>query len=298
VIVPADLRAGLATWAGDAGAEWLASLPALVTSLAERWSLTVGEPYVPSGYTALALRVTCADGTPGVLKVRCPVEDEAVESAALRHFGGRAAVALLDADDTCRALLLERCDPGTSLLTEPDDVAVAEVCALLPDLWSPAPAGHPFPMVADAALRWSERLRRNDFGVPAALCDETLALLEWLVADPGPAMVLHGDLHAANVLRARRRPWLAIDPKGRVGEAAYDVAPLIRDRVTAANVRCRFDASMWATPSPRGSTCTPRRSSRRCPARVASHARGGARRVRRSRGDATRGDAGPGAGRA
>jgi streptomycin 6-kinase len=43
--------------------------------------------------------------------------------------------------------------------------------------------------------------------------------------------VLHGDLHHYNVLAARREPWLAIDPKGVVGEPAYDTAALLHNPV-------------------------------------------------------------------
>lgn len=35
-------------------------------------------------------------------------------------------------------------------------------------------------------------------------------------------VLLATDLHAGNVLRAQREPWLAIDPKPFVGEPAYD----------------------------------------------------------------------------
>jgi streptomycin 6-kinase len=41
--------------------------------------------------------------------------------------------------------------------------------------------------------------------------------------------LLHGDLHHFNILAARRRPWLAIDPKGLAGEAAYEVGALLRN---------------------------------------------------------------------
>ena len=34
--------------------------------------------------------------------------------------------------------------------------------------------------------------------------------------------VLSTDLHAGNVLRSQREPWLAIDPKPFVGDPAYD----------------------------------------------------------------------------
>ncbi|ADB42696.1 aminoglycoside phosphotransferase family protein [Spirosoma linguale] len=38
--------------------------------------------------------------------------------------------------------------------------------------------------------------------------------------------VLHGDLHHENVLDLGKRGWLAIDPKGLVGERAFDFANL------------------------------------------------------------------------
>ncbi len=45
-------------------------------------------------------------------------------------------------------------------------------------------------------------------------------------------MLLHGDYHHGNVLAAERMPWLAIDPKPLVGERAYDLAWLVRDRLS------------------------------------------------------------------
>jgi streptomycin 6-kinase len=42
---------------------------------------------------------------------------------------------------------------------------------------------------------------------------------------------LHGDLHHYNILSAERQPWLAIDPKGIVGEPAYETGALIRNPV-------------------------------------------------------------------
>ena len=44
-------------------------------------------------------------------------------------------------------------------------------------------------------------------------------------------MLLHGDLHHWNILRATRELWLAIDPKGVVGEPAYEVGALMRNRL-------------------------------------------------------------------
>jgi streptomycin 6-kinase len=238
VRVPDDLAATVSAWAGDAGTAWLATLPSLVAALAEQWSLTVGEPYRPSGYTALAVRVRQADGTPCVLKVRCPEPDLAPEAAGLRAFGGRAAVRLLAEDAERGALLLERCEPGTTLLAAvADGEAVRVLCGLLPDLWVPAPEG--YVTTTEVANRWAATLS-GTVSIDAALRDEALDLLGGLASFDGEPLLLHGDLHAANVLRATRRPWLAIDPKPLVGDPAFDVAALLRDRVTDATVRDRL----------------------------------------------------------
>jgi streptomycin 6-kinase len=42
-------------------------------------------------------------------------------------------------------------------------------------------------------------------------------------------MLLHGDLHHDNILAAQREPWLTIDPKGLVGEPAYETGALLRN---------------------------------------------------------------------
>lgn len=41
---------------------------------------------------------------------------------------------------------------------------------------------------------------------------------------------MHGDFHARNILRAEREPWLAVDPKGYVGDPAYDGGTLVGAR--------------------------------------------------------------------
>ena len=43
----------------------------------------------------------------------------------------------------------------------------------------------------------------------------------------GQVVLLHGDLHHDNILAAQRAPWLAIDPKGLLGEPAYETAAFL-----------------------------------------------------------------------
>ena len=46
-------------------------------------------------------------------------------------------------------------------------------------------------------------------------------------------MVCHQDFHGGNVLPDADGGWLAIDPKPLIGERAFDLASLLRDRRAA-----------------------------------------------------------------
>jgi streptomycin 6-kinase len=54
------------------------------------------------------------------------------------------------------------------------------------------------------------------------LVREGLRLFEELPRSAPIEVLLATDMHAGNVLRATREPWLVIDPKPFVGDPAYD----------------------------------------------------------------------------
>jgi streptomycin 6-kinase len=229
--VPEELVRNATELRGAKGAEWANRLPALVTDLEWRWSLEVGPPFpgLSQNYVAPALR---ADGMAAVLKLSFPEDPEfATEARALRLFDGRGIARLLELDPERGAMLLERLEPGVPLdALEDDEEAMSVAADVLRRLWRPAPANHPFPLVSDLA-RGLVRLRRHFGGgtgpLPAALVEEAEALFAELIASQAEPVLLHGDLHHGNILAARRRPWLAIDPKGVVGEPAYDTGALL-----------------------------------------------------------------------
>jgi streptomycin 6-kinase len=157
--------------------------------------------------------VTRADGTPAVLKVGPPGGHEA---AALAAFGGRAAARLLASDPERGALLVERLEPGTPLAAVADDDAATLAAAdVMRRLHRPPPADHGFPDVAE----WGRDL--PDPGEFAELC-----------ASSAPDVLLHGDLHHFNILR-HGDGWAAIDPKGVIGEPAYETGALLRNPAPA-----------------------------------------------------------------
>lgn len=224
---------------GPSGEEWLRALPSLLARYGARWSLTVGPPFEPLSYNYVAPAVR-TDGTPVVLKLGVPNPELVTEIQALRHFDGRGIVRLLAADPEGGALLLERLSPGKPLAAllhdQPtlatDERATAVAARVMRQLWRPVPADHPFPTVA----RWAaglERLRHHYGGgtapFPAALVGKAEALFAELIDSMDPPVLLHGDLHHHNILSAGRQPWLALDPKGVVGEPAYEVGALLRN---------------------------------------------------------------------
>jgi streptomycin 6-kinase len=251
-MITADLsRNVLGTW-GEDGARWLADLPAILAGLARDWDLTVGRPYELSLHYVTA--VTRGDGTPAVLKLGVPGGGSLEEEVpALAAFGGRGAVRLLRADLARGALLLERVDPGwraRDLIPGRDAEATSAAVGVMRRLHVPPPPGCLVPDVLTQAEAFDGYVRR--FGengpLPLDLVVRAGGLMRELCASATARVVLHGDLHHDNILRATREPWLAIDPHGLVGDPVYEVGSLLynpdpdnRDATLAALVHSRVD---------------------------------------------------------
>jgi streptomycin 6-kinase len=216
---------------GEAGRAWLEQLPAALAACARQWSLTLQPPFPQLSYNYVAPAVR-ADGARVVIKAGCPQDQEFLsETEALRLFNGRGMVQLLQFDRERRVMLLERVEPGVSLRHEADPERVVSVAAeVMQRLWQPVEAGHPF-LTVEGWGKGFERTRRRYGGtsgtLPAALFDRAEAIYADLVQSMVDRVLLHGDLHHDNILTATRQAWLAIDPKGVVGEPAYETAPLL-----------------------------------------------------------------------
>jgi streptomycin 6-kinase len=169
------------------------------------------------------------------LKLSFPQDREfRSEVEALRLFDGCGAARLLELDLDLGAMLLERLEPGTPLVAlENDEEATSIAAGVMRRLRRPTPENHVFPTVAYWASGLT-RLLRNRFDgdtgpLPAALVEEAERLFAELLASSAEPALLHGDLHHLNILAAQREPWLAIDPKGVIGEPAYETAALLHN---------------------------------------------------------------------
>jgi streptomycin 6-kinase len=196
--------------------------PAILRLLQLRWPLTIGPPFAGASCAWVA-PVTLADGSAAVLKLATPHMEGEHEIDGLRFWNGDPTVRLIDADETLGAMLLERCEPGTPLRALPEAEQDAVIAALLRRLWRSPQPPHPFRPLAEMIACWSrETLADAARWLDPPLVREGLAVFEQLARPLPSAVLLATDLHAGNVLRSRREPWLAIDPKPFVGDPAYD----------------------------------------------------------------------------
>ncbi|MFF5565041.1 aminoglycoside phosphotransferase family protein [Streptomyces sp. NPDC012623] len=218
-----------------AAAEWLGRLSGTAADAVARRGLAVERVVAPGGRSGLLLLVRRSDGSPATLKIAPAFAGSAAERAALACWRGWGAALLLDdapaaPDD---ALLLERLHPEISLRSLPEAKALLEAADTVRKLWVEPPAGHAFETVAERTSRQALALRGTSDDEPfAPLVSAALAARDELCADASAeALLLHGAFRQGKVLAGDRAPWLAVGPEPVVGERAYDLARLARDRV-------------------------------------------------------------------
>jgi streptomycin 6-kinase len=219
------------------GDGWLEKLPEAAERAVALHELTVERVQVPGGRSSLVVLVRRPDGSPAVLKLAPPRSRPGAERAALSHWGGLGAVQLVeevaehDAQDG--VLLLERLHPDVSVRSLPEAKALLEAAGTLRRLWVEPPAGHAFETVADRTGRQAEAMRAGAgaFGEVAGLVDAALGARAELLGAPPEGRLLHGTFRQSKVLAGERMPWLAVGPDPVVGESAFDLARLVRDRV-------------------------------------------------------------------
>ncbi len=221
VAVPAALVEATIRREGEAGRAWTRELPGLIAGLTERWGCEVtGEPM--HGQVAVVVPVRRREER-AVLKVSFPHPGNRGEASGLRQFDGRGAVRLMDADDDRFALLLERAGPRT-LVSEPSADAAIEIAGVLARRLAVV-AEPGTPSLAATAEGWAEQLDGQVADRPGVVPADAVRRARETIAELGrdsTPTLLHGDLHAGNVLASGREPWLAIDPKGWRGTAVYD----------------------------------------------------------------------------
>ncbi|MFD3483119.1 aminoglycoside phosphotransferase family protein [Streptomyces sp. NPDC058665] len=218
------------TYGESVAGEWLGRLPGIAQEAVERRELTVERVVAPGGGSSLVVLVRRPDGAPAALKVAPPFAAPGPERAALTHWKGWGSVELISGSDG--ELLLERLHTETSLRSLPEAKALLEAAGTVRKLWVEPVADHGFETVAERTARQAAAMRAaSDPQVVPLVTAAIDAREELLAAGPAELMLLHGAFRQGKVLSGDRAPWLAVGPVPVVGERAYDLARLVRDRV-------------------------------------------------------------------
>ncbi|MFJ4923100.1 aminoglycoside phosphotransferase family protein [Streptomyces sp. NPDC088725] len=215
---------------GERGVVWLAELPGLVDELLERWGC-VPEGDVTHGGIGIVVPVRRQAEGSAVLKVSFPHPGNVHEPDAFVAWGGRGAVLLYERENENFAMLLERAYASPLSEVEDTDEVVTVAARISRRLAVPAPPG--LPRLRERAGTWEEQLRRDDGELAHAMSRYAVDAAAATIRELGavqPDVLIHGDLHARNILRADREPWLAVDPKGYAGDPAYDGGTLLKSR--------------------------------------------------------------------
>jgi streptomycin 6-kinase len=166
-----------------------------------------------------------------VVKVSFPHPGNVHEPDAFVAWGGCRAVLLHERDDEHFAMLLERAGSSTLAEDAEGDEVMRIAGRISHRLAIPAPPA--LPRLREQVDAWESELSRDAEELEHTLSryavDAALATLRDLGRDQ-PDVLIHGDLHARNILRADREPWLAVDPKGYAGDPAYDAGTLLKSR--------------------------------------------------------------------
>ncbi len=194
---------------------------------AQQWDVAIHHAWETTG-SALAFGVR--RGIRVVLKITKQPGDEWHAGDILRAFGGDGTVRVYESD--AGAVLLERLDPGSELVElvrhGKDETATEILAQVMQQMAQHAPTCD-CSTVLDWARGFDRYLKAGDKQIPAALVSEAGELYRRLATSQQSVMLLHGDLHHYNVLFDSTRGWVAIDPKGVVGELEYEVGAILRN---------------------------------------------------------------------
>jgi streptomycin 6-kinase len=204
---------------------------AMVEPMLRRWHLAPdGDPIVTHSSRLLPVR---SDGAPAMLKIATEPE-ERTGAETMVWWAGEGAARVLAHDGDVQ--LMERATGKRSLAdmarASQDDEATRILCAATMRLHATRP--RPLPPALVPLREWFKDL------APAAdryggILTDAAEIARQLLADPHEIVVLHGDIHHGNVLDFEARGWLAIDPKGLLGERTFDFVNILRnpDEATA-----------------------------------------------------------------
>lgn len=217
---------------GTEGEEFLQKLEGKIHTYANKWELTIEEHFENLSYNYVT-RALDQNGKPVILKLGVPNYDFTNEVKALAAYDGNGCVSLFREDAEYGAMLLESLFPGNMLFEENEKVAIEEFAKVWKAIRRPAPAQGSAGWTYPSIMHWSQGLDRymemknedQPFSIDLVL--KAKSLFQDVTNTTSGLELLHGDLHHENILYSDRYGWIAIDPKGVIGDPYFDLTSFL-----------------------------------------------------------------------
>lgn len=209
--------------------DWLNNLEDLISFFETKWNLQNIKTHPNLSYHYVATAFSSLGKQEVILKICLPSHEFKYEQRALTFYNGINCVKLLEYDLENYGLLLEYLKPGTTLKTffpGKDDESIKIFAQLIKQLHSKIINNFDdFPKLKD----WLKIFDNfNDPKISVSAIHKAKKLTDELLNSQSDLYLLHGDLHQDNILHTSDS-YKAIDPKGIIGELAFEVGAFIRN---------------------------------------------------------------------
>lgn len=245
--IPNQLVQNITALYGDAGSKWLKDLPQFIFNYENQWQFKVGECFSDAQFNVV-LNALKNDGAPVVFKCCVPNKEFKTEVKSLEHYNGIGAVRLLKSDIENGAMLLEKINPGILLekCSLKIEVETAQAVSACKKIHKPTKNREDFPTLTDWFEGFSQRLFKKFDGTFGPFSKESVEkayfLSRELLASQTNLVLLHGDLHYANLLLADNHEFKSIDPKGVIGESEFEIPlPRVTNPISKSELLYRVD---------------------------------------------------------
>lgn len=213
---------------GNAGESWLKDLPHLIQDLAIKWHFRFRKPMDDLSYNFVGLVEMKDTSQTAIVKI-APERGALNREIKWLKCMENGVPRVYETDESLTAYLMEHLKPGESLKKllkqDDDDQATRIICRTMRTLHSrQQDKGNAFPHLSENAKSLSILEGKLD----SQLLSKAQRLFQDLTIDRATDVLLHGDLHHANIL-ANEGDWKAIDPHGYIGDPTAEVGAMVRN---------------------------------------------------------------------
>jgi len=206
---------------GERGKKWLNELPSILATSIEKYGLSQLEPVSNMSFNFVARGYL--SNKPIIVKLGLNSHALLMEAQCLKAFKDHGCPDVIV--NTDNLIIMDCAEPGTTLkkyFPFQDNEATSIVCHVVKNLHAAhIPANHCFCHVHELLTALDKEI-----DIPNVILKKARELRDKLLDSTTKEVLLHGDLHHDNLLK-RGSEWIAIDPKGFIGDPVFELAAFL-----------------------------------------------------------------------